>query len=122
MEPHQKALIVVARPSADAPEAESNVQALNDLLQKGWRVAQSTPMGGAGAADAACFASLVILERDRRAEAAALVEEADEALDTLLEGDGAGVEVTPEVAPEELEVEPGRTERPAGPKEGRGLH
>ena len=108
MESQQKAVIVVAHLAADAADAESNVADLNQLLQRGWRVVQSSAMGAAGGGEAVSFASLVILERSDRKQAATLAEEADEALDALLEGDGAGVEVTPEVPPGDLEVEPGR--------------
>lgn len=71
---------------------------LNMALGRGWRVVETTPLGGAAAgteADARlCLACLVVVERSER-PAASLLEtsEEDEIVDELLEGDGADAEV-----------------------------
>lgn len=77
----QKALIV--RTGADGHDG---LKELNVELERGWRVVQMTPMGGAGgAAEAPSHAALVILEhRDERSgpmlavEALEQVERAEE--------------------------------------------
>lgn len=95
----QKALIV--RTGPDGPEG---LRELNLELEKGWRVATVSPMGGAGAAgDAPCHAALVVLERrDDRAtvaveaveraerEAASVVEDLMRDVGKGIEGNGAG--------------------------------
>jgi hypothetical protein len=91
----QKALIV-----RTGPEGPDGLDALNTALNKGWRVAQVAPMGGAGGGQTTDFshAALVILELGRAAEEALLaaeeaIEEPDEVVEEvveeLAEGDGA---------------------------------
>ena len=86
----QKALVVLAQPGDARGVDELNVQ-----LNRGWRVAKVAPMGGAAAGSPGtdgdiCFAALVILERRRSGEAelAAEVEEAEEMIEGIVEGNG----------------------------------
>ena len=88
----QKAVIVRA-----SAEGARGLDELNLLLSRGWQVRHLAPMGAAGVGAPAGeavfqFASLVILERPQRAEAVLLEaeEEIEEAIEDLLEGDGAG--------------------------------
>lgn len=54
----QKALIV-----RTSPDGHDGLTELNLELEQGWRVAEMTPMGGAGGAtERPCHAALVILE------------------------------------------------------------
>ena len=95
----QKALIV-----RTGPEGHDGLEALNIALERGWRVAQVAPMGGAaGPAETPCHAALVILERaDQRQPTLAVealeriergeesvVEEVIEDPDEVVEGNGA---------------------------------
>ena len=96
----QKALIVTHQPGRT-----HGLDDLNIALQRGWRVVHLVPMGGAGAAGHGadtppCFAALVVIERAGAAEAELMeqVEELaeevpDEALDNLVDGDGASVDL-----------------------------
>ncbi|MFP4227585.1 MAG: hypothetical protein ACLFTE_02010 [Salinivenus sp.] len=92
----QKALIV-----RTGPDGHDGLEALNIELERGWRVAQVAPMGGAaGPAETPCHAALVILER--RAEDAgpslavealehetkSTVEEVVDDPDEVVEGNG----------------------------------
>jgi len=96
----QKALIV-----RTGPGGHEGLKELNLHLQKGWRVATVSPMGGAGeAGEAPCHAALVILEhRDAegptmaveaveraRWEAETAVEEVMRDIGKVIEGNGAG--------------------------------
>jgi len=96
----QKALIVKTGPSG-----HEGLEALNIELERGWRVAEVSPMGGAGQGAANSHAALVILEsRDLdepkpavaaeqiqrvEKEAEEVVEEVVEEVDDVMEGDGA---------------------------------
>ena len=71
----QCAIVVTAGPDG-APTP--SLDALNERLRAGWRVAQASPMGGGGVADG--FASLVVLERAVETEAEALLELAEQEL------------------------------------------
>lgn len=94
----QKALIV-----RTGPDGHDGLKELNIELERGWRVAQVAPMGGAaGPADAPCHAALVVLERaDRRQPTLAVealeriersgesvVEEVIEDPDEVVDGNG----------------------------------
>lgn len=96
MRNQQKALIVKT-----GPDSVHGLDELNLNLHRGWRVQHVAPMGaaGVGAQDgtpALQFAALVIIERDEE-RAAALIEEAEEDVEEIIEemaeGDGATVEV-----------------------------
>ena len=93
---NQKALLVT-----DAP---GGLGALNEHLQRGWRVVTVTPMGGGGQAEG--FAALVIVERTSRAGAAVLEEIAEE-VEEVLEGDGSSEEVEELIERLERDDEPG---------------
>jgi len=61
----QKAVIV-----RTGPDGHDGLEALHIELERGWRVAEVTPMGGAEtAASAPTHAALVILERRERRDA-----------------------------------------------------
>lgn len=96
----QKAVIV-----RTGPDGHEGLETLNIELERGWRVAQVAPMGGAsGPSDAPCHAALVILEHHERNEGPSLAVEALEQveedvgdiIDAIeesrepVEGDGAG--------------------------------
>ena len=95
MSTNQKALIV-----RTGPEESDGLDELNIELERGWRVAEISPMGGAGGGDAPVLAAVVILEhRDRpeqepkvATEAIEQVEESPEEvvdeIDDVVEGDG----------------------------------
>ena len=103
----QKALIVRA-----GPTSTHGLDDLNIELERGWRVAEVAPMGGAGGATASpVVAALVILEHhdDPDAEpalATEVVEEVEEEtvdevvndLDDVVEGDGAGTDAPPDLS------------------------
>jgi hypothetical protein len=112
----QKALIVKT-----GPEGHEGLEELNIELERGWRVAEVAPMGGAGGASASPgHAALVILEgrdlnepqpavaakdiEDVEEEADEVVEEVVEEVDEVVEGDGANPE---EANPEKAEPEDG---------------
>ncbi len=98
----QKALIV-----RTGPDGHDGLRELNVELERGWRVARVTAMGGAGETneDAPTHAALVVLEhedRDQPTPAAAVaaleqigkeseevVEQVVEEADGFVEGDGA---------------------------------
>jgi len=66
----QKALIV-----RTGPDGHEGLKELNLELERGWRVATVSPMGGAGdAEDAPCHAALVVLERRKNEGATVAVE------------------------------------------------
>lgn len=95
----QKALIV-----RTGPDGHEGLKELNLELEKGWRVATVSPMGGAGESeDAPCHAALVVLEQGgegatvaiealERAEreAGSAVEEIMRDVGKVIEGNGAG--------------------------------
>ncbi len=95
----QKALIV-----RTGPDGHEGLKELNLELEKGWRVATVSPMGGAGAAgDAPCHAALVVLEQREEGatmavealeraerEATSVVEEIMRDMGKVIEGNGAG--------------------------------
>lgn len=101
---NQKALIVRA-----GPTSSSGLDDLNIELERGWRVAEVAPMGGAGGATSdPVVAALVILEhRDEESPEPSLatetveqvdeepVDEVMEDLDEVVEGDGAGTDTPP---------------------------
>jgi hypothetical protein len=97
----QKALIVKT-----GPDGHEGLEELNIELERGWRVAEVAPMGGAGGATASPgHAALVILEgrdlnepepavaakeiQEVEEEADEVVEEVVEEVDEVVEGDGA---------------------------------
>ncbi|MFO8099662.1 MAG: hypothetical protein R6T83_08610 [Salinibacter sp.] len=81
----QKALIV-----RTGPDGHEGLEDLNIELERGWRVAQVAPMGGAaGPAETPCHAALVVLERRDEGEAPTL---AVEALERFGHGAESGVE------------------------------
>lgn len=97
----QKALIV-----RTGPNGHDGLEELNIELERGWQVAEVSPMGGAQTgADAPTHAALVILERrdpDRPSSTAAvaaleeigeeseeIVEQVVEEAEEVVEGDGA---------------------------------
>jgi hypothetical protein len=97
----QKALIV-----RTGPEGHDGLKELNIELERGWRVARVSAMGGAGeAAGESTHAALVVLERQERdrpgpaaavaaleeigAESEEVVEQVVEEADELVEGNGA---------------------------------
>lgn len=90
----QKALIV-----RTTPEGHDGLTELNVELERGWRVAEMTPMGGAGGAtESPCHAALVILEhRDSDPSGPAVAaqtfeeveEEAEKAVEEAAQGNGA---------------------------------
>ena len=94
----QKALIV-----RTGPDGHEGLKELNVHLEKGWRVATVSPMGGAGEAEGApCHAALVVLEqRDEgttvaiealeraEREAPSVVEEVMQDVGKVIEGNGA---------------------------------
>ena len=72
----QKALVVATGPAgAPAP----SLDALDEHLRAGWRVAHTSPMGGGGATDG--FAALVVIERRAETEAEAILEQIEEEAD-----------------------------------------
>lgn len=76
----QKALVVTVGPTG------ARTASLDDLdahLRAGWRVTETSPMGGGGATDG--FAALVVLQRAGETEAEALLDHIEEEM----EGDGA---------------------------------
>ena len=98
----QKALIV-----RTGPDGHDGLEELNIQLERGWRVAETTPMGGAETeADGPTHAALVVLERrdpDRPTPTAAVaaleeigeeseevVEQVVEEAEEVVEGNGAG--------------------------------
>lgn len=97
----QKALII-----RTGPDGHEGLEELNVELERGWRVAQMAPMGGAaGAGDAPCHAALVIIERSdeeegstlavealerTEREAGTVVEEVMKDIGEVMEGNGAG--------------------------------
>jgi hypothetical protein len=90
MRTQQKALIVMAH-----PDWKDGLDELNMALQRGWRVAQMAPMGGAGVVaykgtPELCFAALVVLERAVEAEAGVLEQAEEYPEEGRSEGDGAG--------------------------------
>lgn len=84
----QKALIVTA-----GSKKPKGLDELNIALERGWRVSEISPMGGAGASkDEPRFAALVVIERHPETPSGvlhAVEEEADE----LAEGDGTSKEI-----------------------------
>jgi hypothetical protein len=90
MRMQQKALIVMAH-----PDWTNGLDELNMALQRGWRVARLSPMGGAGViaykgTPEACFAALVVLERAVDAEAGVMEQVEEYPEEGRSEGDGAG--------------------------------
>ena len=80
----QKALVVTVGPTG---ARTASLDDLDQHLRAGWRVAQTSPMGGGGATDG--FAALVVLERAGETEAERLLESVEEEM----EGDGAPDEI-----------------------------
>ncbi len=83
MKTHQKAFFV----ATDGGKPQG-LDELNIALGRGWRVAHTTPLGGAGApTDALCLAALVIVEREENDTSAALAgieEEAEDFVDEIV--------------------------------------
>ena len=79
-----------------APDGTHGLDAVNERLQKGWRVAHVTPMGAAGSGDGAEFAALVVIERSG-SEAESVLEQIEEEIeDALGDGDGGIVDLPTE--------------------------
>lgn len=99
MSTNQKALIV-----RTGTKDADGLDELNIELERGWRVAEVAPMGGAGGGDVPVLAALVILEHSDRPEnepqlATEAVEQVEESpdevvdevvdeIDDVVEGDG----------------------------------
>jgi hypothetical protein len=99
MSTNQKALIV-----RTGTKDADGLDELNIELERGWRVAEISPMGGAGGGDVPVLAALVILEHSDRPEhepqlATEAVEQVEEnpdevvddvvdEIDDVVEGDG----------------------------------
>lgn len=91
----QKALIV-----RTGPDGHEGLKELNLELERGWRVARVSPMGGAGeTGEAPCHAALVVLERRDEEGATVAVEalerakwEAETAVEEVMRDIGKGVE------------------------------
>ena len=75
------------------PAGTQGLDAVNERLKRGWRVAHVAPMGGGG--EGAAFAALVVLER-RGSEAEDVLVQIEEEIEETLEGDGAGLDLPPE--------------------------
>jgi len=93
----QRALLVRARASG-----EDGLAALNVELQRGWRVAHVTPLGGTGLDDdntpaTPFLAALVIIERNTEEQES---PPAVQALETIEEADDEPQEVVEEVVEE----------------------
>ncbi len=63
----------------------SGLNPLNDHLEKGWRVVQVVPMGGAGSGESVRFAALVVIEQSAEA-ADHVLEQIEEQIDEDFEG------------------------------------
>lgn len=114
MKTHQKALIITTEPGES-----HNLDELNLELNRGWRVAHVSAMGGAGAGAAEhspelCFAALVIIERQGGAVDTLehLLEESIEpVVDAVPDGDGSDPEqdlISAEEVEQLPEIEPGK--------------
>lgn len=89
----QKALIVRTTPNGHDGLTELNLE-----LERGWRVAEMSPMGGAGGAtETPCHAALVILEHQDPEQTGPAVaaetfeeveEEAEKAVEEATQGNG----------------------------------
>lgn len=95
MATHQHALIVKTGPG---PQYTHGLDELNVRLERGWRVVQMAPMGGASVGSAGtaelCLATLVIIERaeEPAAEVMEKVEEKpEEVVEEMVEGNGAEI-------------------------------
>ena len=100
----QKARIVQT-----GPDGHDGLEALNIALDRGWRVAQVTPMGGAaGPAETPCHAAIVILERRDEDEEPSL---AVEVLERIERG---GESVVEEVVEDSNEMVEGNGPEPPG--------
>ena len=84
------------------PEKTRGLNELNIELERGWRVAHVTPMGGGGMSEAEedagpHWAALVVIERSEDRTAGVMLEQAEEEmgglLEELAEGDG-GIEIS----------------------------
>lgn len=103
METTQKALLVITRPGES-----HGLDELNIALNRGWRVAHATAMGGASAgfqdgASELCFAALVIIERHAESgagQADHLEETYSDLLDNLVDEPGGVVASRHDVAAE----------------------
>ena len=75
------------------PGGTRGLDAVNERLRQGWRVAHVAPMGGGG--EGPDFAALVVLER-RGSEAEHVLDYLEEEIEDALEGDGAGLDLPPD--------------------------
>lgn len=92
MSMERKALIVTTRGAG----AHTGLDALNEALRQGWRVAHLTPMGGG---EAPTLAALVILRRSSSSSTEMVEEaekEAEEVLDEIVEEGPANPELPEE--------------------------
>lgn len=93
------------------PGGTQGLDAVNDRLKKGWRVAHIAPMGAAGGGttggEGVAFASLIVLERSGH-ETEGVLEQIEEEIERVeatgeieevLEGDGSSRDVPPEPRP-----------------------
>lgn len=102
--PDQKAILIRV-----AGDDVHGLSALNDHLSNGWRVVETTPLGGGHATETV---ALVVIEQQRAADAAAVPAaerqvapaEEDVVPDAPVEGDGATPDTEPDVTPS---VDPG---------------
>ena len=78
------------------PGGTQGLDAVNERLKKGWRVAHITPMGAAGNGEGAEFAALVVIERSGD-EAESVLEHIEEEMEeTLGDGDGGIIDLPPQ--------------------------
>lgn len=108
MATHQHALIVKTGPG---PQHTRGLDELNIRLERGWRVVQMAPMGGASVGSAGttelCLAALVIIERaeEPSAEVTEKVEEKpEEIVEEIVEGNGAELPRELQEGPDEGEL------------------
>lgn len=84
----QKALIVTT-----GTKKPKGLDELNIALERGWRVATMTPMGGSGAStEEPRFAALVVIERHEDSTSGVL-QAVEEETEEIAEGDGASSDV-----------------------------
>lgn len=88
----QKALIVTT-----GSKKAKGLDELNIALDRGWRVASISPMGGSGASkEEPRFAALVVIERYED-NASGVLQAVEEEADEIAEGDGASRDIADEL-------------------------
>lgn len=78
-----------------AHSGTQGLDAVNERLKKGWRVAHVAPMGAAGNGDGAEFAALVVIERSGDEAESVLEQIIEEEIEETL-GDGGIVDLPSE--------------------------